>query len=338
MKHQPQISINLPIYNAAATLAQTLDSIKEQTFHHYEVVAIDDGSTDQSVAIYESYARNDHRFRLFRCDHQGVVASSNYAIDESRADLIARMDADDIMMPQRLEQQYEYMQRHPEISVVGTQVELFPANCLGQGSIEYIGWQNRSITPTDIANNIYLELPIAHPSALFRKEALMMAGGYRHGAFPEDYELLLRLHSQGHQMGKIPEILLRWRESEKRLTHTDPRYSREAFNQVRIPYLARDKRLQSHRPLVIWGAGRASRKRASLLFEKGFKPAAWIDIDPKKIGLEYHQAKVVPPEWLVQNQKPYILNYVNNHGKRDEIARYLEQRGYHEGSDYLQIG
>jgi len=332
------VAVVMPFYNAAATLDAALDSIQQQTLQEFILLAVDDGSTDNSAALVRKRMQQDPRIQLLQPGRQGVVGAMNSALAICRCPLVARMDADDLMAPRRLELQTAYLQQNPAIDLLGSRVELFADIEIPDGFHEYIRWQNSCLTPEQIADNIYVELPIAHPSLMFRREVVLQAGGYRDGDFPEDYELLLRLHRKGHRMAKLPEALLYWRDSGERLTRTDPRYSREAFDQLRARYLARDPRLQRVRPLAIWGAGRNTRKRVSRLLQHGFQPTAWIDIDPCKIGNRIDEVPVVAPTWLEQTERPFVLSYVNNHGARELIAAELEELGYCRGEDYLMVG
>ena len=176
---------------------------------------------------------------------------------------------------------------------------------------------------------------------LDERDCVIAAGAYRAGAFPEDYELWLRLLHLGHRMEKLPQVLLDWRESETRLSRVSENYSRTAFDRLRADYLSQDMRL-NNRPIAFWGAGRKTRQRASYLLDKGFEPAVWIDIDPKKIGNRINGVDVVEPAWLdreiVDGDNPFVLNYVTNHGARDIARTYLHRLGYMMGRDYLEVG
>jgi hypothetical protein len=200
-------------------------------------------------------------------------------------------------------------------------------------------WQNNVISEQQIHDEIYVESPFAHPSVMFKKSTVLRLGGYREGDFPEDYELWLRMHQAGTRMIKIPETLLYWRDSESRLSRTASIYRRAAFDSIRAQYLSQDSRLQQNRPLVVWGAGRKTRKRADLLLSEGLTPAAWIDIDPKKIGNRIKGIAVVSADWLsTQSPRPYILNYVTNHGAKEEIDECLQSMNFQKGTDYLSVG
>jgi glycosyltransferase involved in cell wall biosynthesis len=333
------VSILLPFHNAADTLAETLDCIRGQTLTDYELVAVDDGSTDQSARLVRQAAQSDERIRLLQPGRVGLVRALNLGLAACRSELVARMDADDHMHPQRLRKQCDYLRDHPDIQLLATRVEMFPPGAVQEGYREYLRWQNSLLDAESIAAEIYVESPFVHPSVMFRREAVLKVGAYREGYFPEDYELWLRMHHAGMNMAKLPELLLSWRESPGRLSRTDDHYARDAFDRLRAEYLARDPRLPGDRPLAYWGAGRRTRLRANLLIEKGFPSTAWIDIDPKKIGNRIDGVPVVGPDWLADRaDRPFVLSYVTNHGARELISRHLEEMGYRRGRDYLPVG
>ncbi len=333
----PAVSILLPFHDAEPTLAAALDSCLAQEFADFELLAVDDGSRDGSTAIAAAYAARDGRVRVLRPGRLGLVGALNHGLSAARAALVARMDADDVMYPQRLQRQCAFMAANPQVGLCGCQVRLVPEERIEAGFREYIRWQNACLTPAQMAQEIYWESPIAHPSFMFRRAIISELGGYRHGDFPEDYELLLRLHGAGVALAKLPEVLLDWSDSPGRATRTDPRYARRAFDHLRAEHLARDPRLHG-RPLVVWGAGRKTRRRVNLLLDRGFAPTAWIDIDPAKIGKVIRGAPVHPPGWLACKPRPFVLMYVTAHGARDTSGSQLAALGYRAGHDYLMVG
>jgi glycosyltransferase involved in cell wall biosynthesis len=335
----PLVSVLLPFHNAAGTITDCIGSIQEQTLTDFEVIAVNDFSNDDSLRVLK--ANGDDRIKIIDNQHRGLVSALNTGLGCCRAPLIARMDADDIMYPDRLLKQYEYMRRHHDVVLLATQARKFPEALIRNGYREYMRWQNSVLSSEDVHKQIYIESPFAHPSVMFRRDSVIAAGAYRHGEFPEDYELWLRLLHMGHRMEKLAEVLLDWRESETRLSRISVNYSRNAFDRIRAEYLSRDERIHN-RPIAFWGAGRKTRQRVKYLFDKGFEPAAWIDIDPKKIGNRIDGVEVVEPAWLDQSMddrsKPFVLNYVTNHGARDIARTYLQRIGYVMGQDYLEVG
>ncbi|ESQ13651.1 MAG: hypothetical protein N838_01070 [Thiohalocapsa sp. PB-PSB1] len=340
MQSNSLISILLPYRNAVNTLPECLESIRAQTHADYELLCLDDGSNDGSTELVAQQAAQDPRMRLLSAPTRGLVAALNHGLAQARAPLVARMDADDLMHPRRLELQFRAMQRDPEIAVLASRVKAFPESALSDGFRAYIDWQNACITADAIANDLYLEAPLAHPSTMLRRDLIIAAGGYLDGDFPEDYELWLRLHHIGHRITKLPQCLLNWQDHQDRLSRQDPRYARGAFDRLRVRYLSTDPRLLAARDrLVIWGAGRNTRRRARLLVQQGFRPLAWIDIDPRKIGNRPDGMPVVEPAWLAGRQpKPLVLNYVTVHGARTRIEAELARLGYFKGRDYLHVG
>lgn len=325
----------MPVFNAEKTLDACLRSIFRQTLQEFELVAVNDNSTDRTIEVLQSY--DDPRVRILDNSQKGIVSALNLGLEYCQSDLVARMDADDVMYATRLEKQHDVMHEDPVITLCASKARKFPEEKIKAGYVEYMRWQNACLTGQDINDQIYIESPFAHPSVMFRKNRVLELGAYREGEFPEDYELWLRLFHAGESMMKIDEVLIDWRESDHRLSRTSSRYSEAAFEKLRAEYLAKDKRLLG-REIFIWGAGRKTRQRAQYLIDNGIKPSAWIDIDMKKVGNEYHGAKTCLPDNLYQlDPKPFVLNYVRNHGARDECRKFLDDAGYVMGVDYLDV-
>ncbi len=334
---RPALSILLPFKNAGSTLAQCISSIQAQSLQDFEVIAVDDHSADNSAEIWQQ--SNDPRFRLVTSNGNGLIDALNFGLSKSDTQWIVRMDADDIMHPQRLARQLDYLLQHPQTDLLACRVRLFSESTIKAGYSEYIRWQNTLTNHHSIINQRYVESPFAHPSVVFNRQRVINLGGYRKGDFPEDYELWLRMALAGCRFHKLEDTLLDWRDSASRLSRTASIYRREAFDQLRADYLALDSAHFRERPLAIWGAGRKTRKRAQRFLDKGFKVTAWIDIDPAKTGNFLKGVAVVFPHWLsTQVEKPFVLIYVTNHGARDLIAEELEQMGYKIGEDYLAVG
>jgi glycosyltransferase involved in cell wall biosynthesis len=334
----PLVSIVMPYRDAAATLHEAVDSILAQTFDDYELIAVNDHSLDDSMSIMSSF--QDKRFKLFNNPGKGLVDALNFGIQQASAKWLARMDADDIMYPEKMSRQWRHLQLNPRIDIISCQAELFPRALISDGFHEYMRWQNNIISHQDFINHCYVEMPLTNPTAIFRRSMVHDIGDYLHGQVPEDYEFWLRALHAGYQFTKIPEILFKWRDSETRYTRTSPACSRQAFDTVRANYLSRDPRLQAGRPLVYCGAGRKTRKRAELLINQGFKPHAWVDIDPKKLGNKLAGIPVVGADWIIENRhlNPFMLIYIASHGARDQLSGWLDQHGFQHGLDYLAVG
>lgn len=331
----------MPVRNGAKTLAATLNSIFNQTYPNFEVIIIDDASIDETPSILSKWHANYSNLRIFQASNSGLVSALNRGLEVAEGEYIARMDADDEMLPFRLERQVHYFQQNPKVDLVASQVSVTSDEPLSDGFQHYIDWQNKCLSHDDIVQEMYVESPLAHPSVMIKTDQLRAIGGYQQGEFPEDYQLWLRMMDAGYQFAKIPEVLLHWRDSAERTSRQDPRYAKQAFDLLRRKYLLLDKRLDGSRPLVFWGAGRRTRMRLKPLMALGLMPSAWIDIDPKKIGNKLDGVWIHAPQFLTQletDKKPYVLSFVTNHGASEEIGKQLSFYGYFRGRDYLMVG
>ncbi|MBI5381773.1 MAG: glycosyltransferase [Opitutae bacterium] len=326
----------MPVYNAAATLERAVASIRAQTLTAWELIAVDDGSTDGSAELLATLAHAEPRLRVLARPHGGIVAALNAGLAAARGELVARMDADDESHPERLAGQVALLDARPDLGLVGCGVRHGGEAAAQQGYALHVAWLNSLVTAEEIALNRFVESPFAHPSVCFRRELVARHGGYRDGDFPEDYELWLRWLDAGVRMAKVPRDLLTWYDPPTRLSRCDPRYALAAFFQVKAEYLARELRRRGRAEVWIWGAGRLTRRRAEALLAHGVQIAGYIDIDPKKAGRRTAAGlPVIAPEALPPPGERFVLGYVTSRGARELTRAALAARGYVEGRDFL---
>ncbi len=331
----PCVSILLPCYQAAKTLPGTLASIHQQHFLDFEVIAINDGSTDETLAILNAAAASDERIRVFDILHQGIVAALNFGLEKASCDFIARMDADDVMHPERLQLQVDFLRQHPETGLVSSLVKHTGNAATQAGYAHYIQWINRICSAEAIALNRFVESPLAHPSVMFRKELIACYGSYRDGNFPEDYELWLRWLEAGVRMEKIETYLLDWSDLPSRLSRTDKRYNADSFYALKNVYLIRFVAGRARgRRVWLCGAGRLARKHSQSFREK-ISIAGFIDIDPKKIGRRIENLPVIALEELGNPSENYVISYVGNRHAREWIADELMKKNFVAGDDFI---
>jgi glycosyltransferase involved in cell wall biosynthesis len=336
----PAVSVLMPCYNAEAVVAEALHSLSNQTLADFEIVAVDDGSTDSTLAILQAWAREDSRMQILPRPHEGIIPALNAGLQTCRALYVARMDADDICHPERLQRQVAFLDAHPEVTLVSCQVEGFPRDTLREGFRIYIDWQNSLVSNEDICREIFVESPIAHPSVTLRKAVIEDLGGYQERGWAEDYDLWLRLYLQGARFAKIPQILLYWREYPERLTRSDGRYSLENFLRAKAYYLVRGP-LTGREAVILWGAGMMGRRLSKQLQRQQAPLAAFIDIDPKKIGRTRRGLPILAPDDLLELWKrysnPVLLAAVGARGARALIRERLEGMGLREGQDWWGV-
>lgn len=333
----PRISVTVPCYQCADTVGRTLESLLAQTMTDFEVVCVDDGSTDDTAGVLAEYARRDSRIQWFSIEHGGVVTAANAAIEASRGGYIARMDADDICLPDRLAAQSMLLDENPHLGLVGCKVRFGGCRESCAGYAHYVDWTNSLLSHDDISLNRFVEFPVPNPSIMYRRECIEEHGPYRDGDYPEDYDLLLRWLEAGVQMGKVDEELLIWNDPPTRLSRNHSRYDVDAFYRIKTEYLARWlERNNPHHPVVhILGSGRTTRKRADMLLGHGIEFAYYYDIDPRKIGHVVNGVKVKDRAEIPAPSEAFCLPYVGSRGAREEIRTFLEERGYVLGRDYI---
>jgi glycosyltransferase involved in cell wall biosynthesis len=329
----PVVSVVLPFRDAADTLGAALDSLRAQTLAAFECLLVDDGSTDTSSVIAATYAAADARFRVLRAGG-GLVDALTRGIAAARAALIARMDADDLAHPERLARQCAALERDPSLSAVGCLVDCFPAESAGAGMQRYVAWLNSIVTPEAIRDAIFVESPIAHPSAMLRRDALSAVGGYRDRDGPEDYDLWLRLILDGHRLAKVPEMLLQWRDTPGRLSRIDRRYSRRSFFATKLAHFPRA--VPPTTRLQIWGAGPTGRAWARALGARGYTVRRFVDIAPQRWGRVLAGVPVVQPG-PPDREDGFVLIAVGTPGARAWIETWLTQRGLQPWHDYLAV-
>ncbi|HIE51246.1 MAG TPA: glycosyltransferase [Armatimonadetes bacterium] len=332
----PQVTIVLPAYNIAPYLAAALRSVRRQTFADWELLLVDDGSTDATPEIAARHAAADERIRVLRSEHRGLLSALNLGLTAAQGELIARMDGDDLMHRDRLQEQVAYLTAHPEVGVVGCLIRCFPRRVLREGMQRYEAWLNSLITHEDIVRDLFVEAPFAHPSVMLRRDVVERVGGYQEHGWPEDYDLWMRLWLAGVRFGKVPRLLHFWREREDRLTRTDRRYAVRQFRELKIHYL-KQSFLRGRETVQLWGAGRGGKEWARHLERRGLKVTRYVDIDLRKIGNLVRGAAVIAPAELPRYRGEPLLVTVGVKGARELIRERLTELGWVEGQDYVCV-
>lgn len=332
----PKVSILFPCRDARPHLEAAIASIRGQTLEDFEVVAVDDGSNDQTFALLFTWAQQDHRVRVFQSHGRGLVAALATGLAGARGEYVARMDADDVAGPDRLAKQVALLESNPELAACGTLVEYFPAELVKDGARRYEAWVNGLRHPRDIARDIFVECPVPHPTLLIRRHALLAVGGYRDMDWPEDYDLVLRLWAAGYGIGKVPEVLLQWREGPDRASRVDDRYAPDAFRRLKV-HMLRKTLLAARDGAVVWGAGPVGKEFARELQRQGTHVVAFVDLDPRKIGQEIHGAHVIEPDDVDAHRGALALAAVGQAGARSEIRATLAERGWVEMRDFCAV-
>ncbi|MCH7726451.1 MAG: glycosyltransferase [Planctomycetes bacterium] len=325
----PDVSVVLPVFNGARTVGRAIQSILEQTLQDIELIVVDDGSTDDTVAVVRASA--DPRLRLLECPHRGIATATNAATQVARSPFIARMDADDFSYPQRLEKQLEFLQAET-LDVVGCKVCILdPDNNVVDTMKRYERWINEETVTTEQVSALrFVELPLVNPTILARRHYFEL--GFRDGGFPEDYDLMLRAANQGMRFGKVDEVLFDWTDSPTRVTRTDSRYSSAAFNHCRQTHLLEGP-LKGVKRIDLWGVGQTGKLWLRWLLEQGINVRMAFDVNKRKVGTTIHDVRIVHPDQMRSADGTLLIVGVGAEGARELIITHILSREYQLGAD-----
>lgn len=318
-----------------ATLGACLASLSVQTLADHEVVAVDDGSADGSGRLLRAHAARDARLRVLAAPPRGLVAALNHGLAACRAPLVARMDADDVADPRRLEAQARRFRDADAPDVLAARVRVVGDEA-GPGMAEYVGWSNGLLTHEEMVADLFVESPLVHPSVMARAAALRALGGYRVFDGPEDYDLWLRAHAAGLRFAKLSEVLLDWRDSPRRLTRRDPRYGPDRFRALKIEALERAA-LRAGRAVVLWGGGPIGKAWSRALRARGHRVCAFVDVHPRRLGTSVHGAPVVPWPEAAAHAGALHLAAVGQRGGRARVRGLAASLGLRDGVDLIAV-
>jgi len=331
----PAISILMPVRNEERFLPAALASLRAQTFADWELVAVDDHSTDQTAAILAAASATDLRIRVLTPPGRGLVPALNAGLAVCQAPLVARMDGDDVCHPERLARQIAFLHNHPEVGLVSCNFRHFPRGHLKIGMLAYEEWQNGLLDHAAIMRDRFVESPVVHPTVLLRRELLEQVDGYRDMGWAEDYDLWLRLATAGARFASLPEVLFYWRDRPERSTRTMSEYAADAFRRCKAHHLLQGF-LREAAAVTLIGAGQEGRVWRKVLAEVGIVVRRWVDLDPKKVGRDLHGAPIMAADTIEPGTGPMLVT-IGTRGARVLVRQWASSRGLVEGADYVCV-
>lgn len=229
MKNKPLVSVIITAYNASAYLSEALQSVVNQTYKNLEVIVVDDGSSDTTYSIARQFAKDDKRVKVYKLrSNKGPSVASNAGMKKARGTFIARMDADDVMMINRIEKQVMFLQRHTDILMVGGQ-----CNLINEKS-EVIGQKKYPTAHTAIYNALFTMNPIQHPACMFRRDIMVKESisYHNHSLLAHDLELIFELSQYG-KLANLADTVLSYRQHYDSLSLKNPKETFKATLYVR---------------------------------------------------------------------------------------------------------
>ncbi|WP_255573003.1 glycosyltransferase family 2 protein [Hanstruepera marina] len=327
------ISILTPFKNTAGFLSECIESIQNQSYKNWELLIIDDASTDNSFSIVSAYSKSDHRIKLYRNPGHGIIDALRFAFSKSDGTYITRMDSDDIMAPNKLEILINNLMSHGEKHVAVGLVKYFSKQGISNGYYKYEKWLNTLTRQGVNYSEIYKECVIPSPCWMVHRTDLIACDAFNPDRYPEDYDLTFRFYQ--HHLTCIPcnELLHYWRDYSSRTSRTHEHYAQNYFLDIKLHYFL-NLDFDNGRPLTVWGAGYKGKTIAKKLVDSNI-PFYWICDNPKKIGKDIYGQTLKSFEFLNELSKPQSIVTVANSKAQKEIKAYFSIQGMQSMQDYF---
>ena len=283
-KIENMISVIMPFKNPGKYIIPCIESILNQTYKNWELIAVNDQSDDGSYQQALSYADCHGNISVINSNGKGIIDALKCGYNFCGGDYIHRMDSDDIMPSDKLEKMLEAMS--PNCLVTGL-VDYFSDDFdLGDGYKKYTTWINQSMKSGDLWKDIYKECPVPSSAWLLHRNDFEFVGAFNSSLMPEDYDFSFRLYQSGIKTKIIPEVIHSWRDSTNRTSRMESQYFPENYVDLKVGYFLKIDRNKTI-PLVLWGAGKKGKKIARVLLEIG-ENFTWVTDNPLKFGINIY--------------------------------------------------
>jgi glycosyltransferase involved in cell wall biosynthesis len=316
-----KISIILPYKNADPFLDETLDSIQRQDFQHWELIAVNDHSTDSSEHLIKKRSQEDSRINTQMNEGTGIIHALQTAYRLSAGTYITRMDADDIMAKDRLSLMVDRINQSASRTIVTGAVKYFSDEPVSEGYRKYEKWLNTTNLNGNQWKQVYRECVVASPNWMIRKADLDKIGGFADLKYPEDYHLVLKWYQAGFKIACVDQVTLHWREHESRTSRNSSHYTQESFFKLKIDFFLDHE--WNGEFIVIWGKNPKSKLITNVLAERRISC----------INLDLANFK------QIENLSDYklLVAVYPVHQERLQIFSYLTSIGMEEGKNWWWV-
>ena len=315
------ISILMPVKNAGPYLEDCLTSIVNQSYTDWELIAVNDHSDDNSVVILEAFAGRDDRIQWVNHSGHGIIEALRTAYAHSTGNRITRMDADDLMSTDKLDQMAALLGQSGAGHLVTGYVEYFSSTGIGDGYAKYAKWLNDLSEQENNFVEIYKECVIPSPCWMIARDDFERCGGFLNNLYPEDYDLCFRFREAGLRIRTVKKVIHHWRDHSSRASRNDPNYLDNRFLELKLYYFLKAD-YNSSKELVLWGAGKKAKLIAQYLLDKGIR-FRWICNNDKKIGKTIYDQMIESTDIIRELNSADCIVAVANHEAQLEIKATL---------------
>jgi glycosyltransferase involved in cell wall biosynthesis len=323
----------MPVKNTSTYLEECLNSIHHQTYKNWELLAVDDNSTDDSLEILTNYSIKDNRIKVFKNNGNGIIPALQLAYSKSSGQFITRMDSDDIMVDDKLFVMVNQLIENGTGNIALGLVRYFSDEGIGEGFSRYEQWLNGLISKGDSFKEIYKECVIPSPCWMIHREDFEKCGGFSHNVYPEDYDLAFRFYENKLKCLPAAKVLHQWRDYPTRTSRIHEHYADSSFIEIKLQHFLKLD-YDTSKTLVVWGAGKKGKLTAELLLKKNI-PFYWICDNPKKIGKDIYNQKLLSFTELENIENSQSIITVASPKAQKEIVNYFKERNYLPMIDYF---
>ncbi len=313
----------MPVFNAEPYLTECLQSIIQQSYPHWELLAVNDFSTDQSYETLLAFAKLDPRIQPLQNQEKGIIPALRLAFAKCKGTLITRMDADDKMHPQKLALLQQQLHTHGPGHVSTGLVKYFSEQSLGGGYQRYEQWLNSLTLQSTNYTDIYRECVIPSPAWMVFATDLRKAEAFQPDVYPEDYDLCFRFYREQLKVLGVPEVVHYWRDYPERTSRNDPNYADALFLDLKLKWFL-ELDFQPERPLFIWGAGKKGKYMARYFADQQIN-FWWVCNQSTKWGHQIHGTILQNFEILKNYPNAQVIIAVAKPEDQKEIKAFFSQ-------------
>lgn len=316
-----QISIIMPVYNAEKWIVETISSIQSQSFTDWELICIDDFSTDESMRRIAEFQKHDARIRSVSTKIKGIIPALQLGLQLSTGEYITRMDADDLMPPNRLQTMHDALLHADSKTIVTGKVKYFSEALVSEGYQRYEHWLNERVTHLDHFDHIYRECVIASPNWLARTAELRSDAIFEQLKYPEDYDMMFHWKANNYKITAISEVTLLWREHPERTSRNSEVYDQASFFALKLDWFLTLNATSAE--LAVLGAGAKGKITAKFLNDREI-PFNWYDFKAENYPAPLFGKNIQTYEDLNESHL-LIAIYPKN---LKDLATFLSEKGY----------
>lgn len=313
----------MPFKNEEAFIGDTLLSVLSQSYRDWEIIAVDDHSTDSSPDIVKKWVLADHRIQYYLNRGRGILDALQTAQSKMSGDWVTRMDGDDLMGPGRFEEQLQLLVDSGPRCIATGKVKYFSDKKLGGGFRRYEEWLNNLCKNRTHFEEIYKECVIPSPSWLMRTEEFRKINGFKNLEYPEDYDFVFRLYQHHFKIVSTDDIVLLWRDHPGRASRNLAQYADQTFFELKWKRFLQLDYSPSH-PLILWGAGPKGKKLAGYILRSEV-PFSWISGNVKKLGKDIYGVKILSEDSIVEFADPQIIIAISSPEMLSKLRPKMEK-------------